>query len=124
MHKNLPPMPVSVLISPQVLEKLSADVGHDTLLSLLDMFIAELDEIHTQLCEALVRDDVEAILNQLHVLKNSSALYGAQELADVSKRLYDTLPSDKALMRVSTLGVIGLCERTLAAYRSHCSGLC
>ncbi|WP_024610141.1 Hpt domain-containing protein [Pseudoalteromonas sp. TB64] len=80
------------ITDPQILAQLEKDVGLETLLKLVNLFIDELGVMTTELSNAIEKNDVLKVKDIMHILKNSAALYGAIPLATLAGQLHDFPP--------------------------------
>ncbi len=86
-------------IDGDVVEKLFADLGDEVGLRLLAMFVEELLQMSVRITEAMKSDNAEEYLAVSHILKNSAALYGAEELANFARDLNENTERFTADMR-------------------------
>lgn len=92
-----------------VLELLKNDVGEDVLAHLLNLFRKELDTQQNQLAMYPFQTSHKEVRGLLHILKNTSKLYGVISLSKVAKELYqcDVIePTDIVRLRSIILDTI------------------
>ena len=72
-------------LNPDVLERLSADIGAQALQQALGLFVAELEAMGNALNEQ--PEDLQLVARQTHVLKSSAATFGADTLQALAGRI-------------------------------------
>lgn len=85
-----------------VLELLKNDVGVDVLAHLLNLFREELEAQQNQLAKYPSQTSPKEVRDLLHILKNTSKLYGVTTLSKVAEELYqyDVIePTDVVALR-------------------------
>lgn len=87
------------VLDANIIESMKVDLGEDCQHRLLRIFAEELQMLSARLERAVAeksRADISAVT---HIWKNSAALYGAQDLADLARQLNEAPPEvDEALM--------------------------
>lgn len=79
----------STVTDKAVLAQLEQDIGTETLIKLIQLFIHELTTMNSRLTGAIAQSNIDEIHEVVHVLKNSAALYGAIPLATLAQQLHD-----------------------------------
>ncbi|GGW61768.1 hypothetical protein [Alishewanella tabrizica] len=107
------------LLDQTVTQAIVDDLGDDVTHQLLHLFIQELQQLLHKINIATVEQDNAVITDALHILKNSTALYGASKLAFMANALYEArlLTPLQRFEYAKELMAIG--QQTLALYRFH-----
>ena len=80
--------------------QMQADLGEEVVAKLLNLFAEEIQSLAARMTVALEKSDIEDIHAVVHIWKNSAALYGAHQLAELSRQLNENPPeSAEAFLR-------------------------
>ncbi len=105
----------SASIDSSVVSQLFADLGDEVGTRLIGMFVEELVQMSVRISQALKNDDTEEYLAVAHILKNSAALYGANELASFARQLNE---NTEQFADDLSAAATGLLERINAAHHA------
>lgn len=108
-YQSLP----EVIIDDTVLISMRDDLGGAVFNKLLKLFKEELQILFERMKKGLHENDFEEVLAVTHIWKNSAALYGAQNLAEKSRKLNELPPSDRQELRRAAEEVLNVARVTL-----------
>lgn len=94
------------ILDTTLMASMKADLGEDCQRRLLGLFAEELQMLSARLEKAMTdksRDDISAVT---HIWKNSAAMYGAQDLADLARQLNEDPPEAEAALIESATRVL------------------
>lgn len=107
---------MSELIDQSVIEQMTADLGKETCLTLINLFIDEMTTLNGKLITAFNPLNTEAISDITHIVKNSAALYGAMPLAAKANEINHKLTISHDPITASDYIILSLMENTLLQY--------
>ena len=107
------------LIDQSVIKQMTTDLGKDTCLTLINLFIDEMTTLNNKLIHAFNPIDVEAIGDITHIVKNSAALYGAMPLAAKANEINYKLTISHDPITASDHIILSLMENTLLQYNER-----
>jgi HPt (histidine-containing phosphotransfer) domain-containing protein len=86
-------------------EELQIDDGSDLIVELIDLYLKELPERFTNICEASIETDWVLLKRAAHSLKGSSANLGVRQVAEICQKLewmdrHDSPQTVAALVRL------------------------
>jgi len=99
-----------------VIKQMTADLGEETCLRLIKLFIDEMTDLHFKLVKAFNGLDSNAIADITHIIKNSAALYGAMPLSAKATQINDQLTILNNPLAASDNIILSLMENTLLQY--------
>lgn len=107
------------LLDEGTIQAMSDDVGSDICWQLTHVFIRELQQLLQKIRIATEQQQTLDIIDAVHILKNSAALYGASRLAFISNELHEAplLTPTQRLQLTDNLIEIG--HQTLLLYQDR-----
>lgn len=107
------------LLNERVIQAMSDDVGADICQQLSLLFIEELKQLLQKISLATEQQQLPDIIDAVHILKNSAALYGASKLAFLATAIHDdTLQTPPQLLH-RTGELVDIAQQTLLLYKAY-----
>ena len=107
------------LLDEIVIQTMSNDVGADTCQQLSLLFIRELEQLLQKISLAIEQQQVSDLIDAVHILKNSAALYGAARLASIAYEIHEDTSHTPAQLLQRSGVLVDIARQTLLLYQAH-----
>ncbi|WP_445428905.1 Hpt domain-containing protein [Alishewanella sp. HL-SH05] len=107
------------LLDESVIQTMSNDVGADTCQQLSLLFIHELEQLLQKISLAIEQQQVSDVIDAVHILKNSAALYGAARLAWIASEIHEDTSNTTTELVQRSDDLVNIAQQTLFRYQAH-----
>ncbi|NKI19357.1 response regulator [Spongiibacter sp. KMU-166] len=104
--------PTTYRLDADVIRQMQSDLDAEVVDRLFGLFADELQALAARMAAALDHNDDKEVHAVVHILKNTAALYGAKELADLARQLDESPPADGKQFLVAGEKVLHVTKET------------